>query len=306
MEKDELAKCIDIGSIDGNVEIGDYFVAYQEYMESIGPDCKLNALITPHIDKSWNSISVMPELDLDYQTHLMQDIHQAFFYGFLFDIIQKYQPSTYDPLTTVYRYYDTNNDPKTFTVSNGTLCDKFDEVLDSLYFDRAAVKAIKTIAHCCRENDKRSRCRFAEGGFNKALQSLSRVKMVGKIVDEDPAVVESTPTSVFEIPLMYYNSLMVSEDIDEIRAMTEAIINAMEYQLSAKEKSTDVRVHLAKLLVEHHNLLVQNYKKFKNFLAMGVDITSNDAMIAIHKCIKGIVDSILQNGHDLCDLEADD
>lgn len=303
MEKEELAKCIDIGSIDGNVEIGDYFVAYQEYMESIGPDCKLNALITPHIDKSWNSISVMPELDLDYQTHLMQDIHQAFFYGFLFNIIQKYQPSTYDPLTSVYRYYDEKNDPKTFTVSNGTLCDKFDEVLDSLYFDRAAVKSIKTIAHSYREADKRSRVSFADGAFNKALSSLSRVKMVGKIEGEDAALIESTPTSVFEIPMMYYNSLMISEDIDEIRAMTEAIVNAMEYQLSAKEKSNDVRVHLAKMLVEHHNLLLENYKKFPNFLAMGVNIASNDAMIAIHKCIKQIVDSILQNGHDLYELE---
>lgn len=303
MDKEELSKCIDIESIDSNVEVGDYFVSYQEYMESIGPDCKLNALITPHIDKTWNSVSVMPELDLDYQTHLMQDIHQALFYGFLFGVIQKYQPSIYDPLTSVYRYYDEKNDPKPFTVSNGTLCDRFDEVLDALYFDRAAVKAIKTIAHDIREKDRRSRLRFADGEFNKALNSLSRVRMLGEIEGEDATLIATTPTSVFEIPVMYYNSLMISEDIDEIRAMTEAIINAMEYQISAKEKSADVKVHLAKLLVEHHNLLLENYNKFNNFLAMGVEITSNDAMIAIHKTIKETVDKILQNGHDLYSLE---
>lgn len=307
MDKEELAKCVDIGSIDSNVEIGDYFVAYQEYMESIGPDCKLNALITPHIDKSWNSISVMPELDLDYQSHLMRDIHQAFFYGFLFDIIQKYKPSTYDPNTSVYRYYDEKNDPKNFTVSNGTPCDKFDEVLDGLYFDRAAVKSIKTIAFSYREADKRSRKGYEESTFNKALQNLSRVKLIGETEllneNEDIEALKNTPTSVFEIPIMYYNSLMVSDDIDEIRAMTEAIVNAIEYQISAKEKVSDVKPHLAKLLVEHHNLLLDNYVKFSNFLAMGVDIASNDAMIAIHKCIKNIVDDILQNGNELYTLE---
>lgn len=304
MDADELAKCVDIASVDSNVEIGDYFVAYQEYMESIGPDCKLNALITPHIDKSWNSISVMPELDLDYQTHLMQDIHQSLFYGFLFDIIQKYQPSTYDPLTSVYRYYDEKNDPKTFTVSNGTMCDKFDEVLDSLYFDRAAVKSIKCIAHRIRENDKRNRVPFEQSAFNKALTALSRSKILGKLEGDNVELLEKTPTSIFEIPMMYYNSLMISEDIDEIRAMTEAIINAMEYQLSAKEKSADVKAHLAQILVAHHNLLIENYHKLGDFLSMGVDISSNDAMIAIHKCIKKIVDGILQNGNDLCELNS--
>ena len=305
MDKEELAKCIDIGSIDSNAEIGDYFVAYQQYMESIGPDCKLNALITPHIDKSWNSISVMPELDLDYQSHLMQDIHQSFFYGFLYDIIQRYQPSTYDPKTFVYRYYDEKNDPKKFTVSNGTPCDKFDEVLDSLYFDRAAVKSIKTIAHNYRQEDRRSRDRFEDSLFNKALSKISRTKMYGEINSEDAKIIEETPTSVFEIPMMYYNSLMISEDIDEIRAMTEAIINAIEFQITAKEKAADAKAHLALMLVDHHNLLLENYHKFNNFLAMGVDIASNDAMIAIHKCIKSRVDELLQNGHNLYSLDHD-
>lgn len=304
MDKDELAKCVDIGSIDSSVEVGDYFVAYQEYMENIGPDCKLNALITPHIDKSWNSISVMPELDLDYQCHLMQNIHQAFFYGFLFDVIQRYQPSTrYDPKTVVYRYYDEHNDPKNFTVSNGTLCDRFYEVLDSLYFDRAAVTSIKKIAHAKRAEDKRSRTTFDDGIFGKALKNLSRVKMMGQIPGEDAKLAETTPTSVFELPIMYYNSLRVSEDIDEIRAMTEAIINAIEYQLSAKEKAADVKAHLAVILVEHFNLLLKNYHTFQNFLADGVEVRSNNAMVAIYKCVKDHVDAILQNGHDLYDLD---
>jgi len=301
MDKDELSKCVDIASIDSNVEVGDYFTSYQEYMENIGPDCKLNALITPHIDKSWNSISVMPELDLDYQTHLMQDIHQAFFYGFIYNTIQRYQPSAYDDRTLVYRYYDEHDNPKNFTVSNGTLCDKFDEVLDSLYFDRAAVKSIKCIAEKQREEDRRSRAGFNNSNFAKALAGLSRRKMFHDANIPELANSDARPTSVFEIPIIYYNSLMVSEDVDEIRSMTEAIINAIEHQISAKEKSNDVKIHMAQIVVKQHNLLLENYRSAEvgEFLSMGVPAESNDALVAIHKCIKRLVDQLLPNGHDL-------
>lgn len=303
MSKEELSKCVDINSIDGNVEIGDYFVAYQEYMENIGPDCKLNALITPHIDKSWNSISVMPELDLNYQSYLMQNIHQAFFYGFLYDIIELYQPSVYDPNTLSYRYFDIDNNAKNFTVSNGTPCDKFDEVLDGLYFDRAAVKAIKAIACDKREKDKNSRISVEKTIFYKALDSLSRSKMVGEITTKDAELAETLKTSMFEIPLMYYNSLMISDDMDEIIAMVKAIINAVKYQLSAKEKGINLDKHVAQIVVEHHNLLLENYSKLDEFLAMGVDITSNDAMLSMHKFIKQYVDKYLPNGNDLKSLD---
>ncbi len=298
MSKEDLAKCIDIASIEGSTEIGDYFVAYQDYMEDIGPDCKLNALITPHIDKSWNSISVMPEIDLEYQSSLMQNIHQAFFYGFLFDIIELYQPSLYDKNTLAYRYFDKDNNAKNFTVSNGTLCDKFDEVLDGLYFDRAAVKAIKEIACERRNRDKNSRVPVEETGFYKALESLSRRKMLGEIAN-DKDLAESLDMSMFEIPLMYYNSLMISDDMDEIVAMTKAIIGAVKYQLSSKEKGLNLDKHVAQIVVKHHNLLLENYIKLPNFLAMGVDITSNDAIISMHKFIKQFVDKHLPNGNDL-------
>ncbi|MBQ2963673.1 MAG: hypothetical protein IJE14_03345 [Clostridia bacterium] len=303
MSKEELAKCVDISSIDGNVEIGDYFVNYQEYMENIGPDCKLNALITPHIDKSWNSISVMPELDLEYQSHLMQDIHQAFFYGFLFDIIELYQPSVYDSNTWAYRFFDINNNARNFTVSNGTPCDKFDEVLDGLYFDRAAVKAIKKMACANRTRDRNSRTSFDKTIFFNALGSLSREKMVGEITSSDAKLAKTLKTSMFEIPLMYYNSLMISDDMDEIIAMVKAIINAVKYQLSSKERGVNLDKHVAQLVVEHHNLLLENYVKLNDFLAMGVEIHSNEAMISIHKFIKQYVDRYLPNGNDLKSLD---
>lgn len=303
MSKEELAKCVDIGSIDGNIEIGDYFVAYQEYMENIGPDCKLNALITPHIDKSWNSISVMPELDLEYQSHLMQDIHQAFFYGFLFDIIELYQPSVYDKNTWAYRFFDLDNNARNFTVSNGTSCDKFDEVLDGLYFDRAAVKSIKEFACANRAKDRNSRISYDKTIFYTALNSLSREKMVGEITSSDADLARSLPTSMFEIPVMYYNSLMISDDMDEIIAMVKAIINAVKYQLSSKERGVNLDKHVAQIIVEHHNLLLENYSKLNDFLAMGVEIHSNDAMISIHKFIKQYVDKYLPNGNELKSLD---
>lgn len=305
MDPKELAKCVDANSIDPNAEVGDYFMSYQTYMENIGPDSKLNPYITPHIDRTWNSIAVMPELDLEYQDHLMQDIHQSLLFGFLYDVIERYVPSKYDPNTSVYRYTDENRNVKDFIVPNGTLCDRFYEVLDSLYNDRAAVKSIKKVAFGFCDTDRYNRVTFEDSKFAKAIDSLSRKKIYGEVSSDlaDPDKYASVKMSLFELPILYYNSKMISDDLNEIVDMTIAIINAIRYHLEALDKPKNVNPHLAMIIVEHHNRLLDNYETFKKFLGFDVEQRDNEALIAMHNEIKNIVDEYLPNGSGLMELK---
>lgn len=233
---------------------GESFTQYQSYMEDIGPDSRQSAIITPHIDTRWNSISVMPEIDLDYQDRLMRHIHKALIYGFLYDIITIHHPSKYDAKRFVYRYLNGKNGHKSLVVSNKTKCDKFYEVLDALYFDRAAVKSIHSMVAALRGIDEQNSVNFDDSHFEKSLNALT----LGKIVDAtEMAAGESadTPVSIFEFPIRYYSSMPARKrDAAEIETMIDAAIEAIYSEVSCFDKSDDVEAHVGLILVEQYNI----------------------------------------------------
>lgn len=237
------------------------FTQYQSYMEDIGPDSRLSAIITPHIDTRWNSISVMPEIDLDYQDRLMRHIHKALIYGFIYDIITIYHPSKYDTSRFVYRYLDGRNGHKSLIVSNKTKCDKFYEVLDALYFDRAAVKSIHAAVAALRGIDEQNSVNFEETHFEKAIKDLK----LGKLVDvSEMAAGESadTPVSVFEFPIRYYNSMPARKrDAAEIETMIDAAVEVIYGEVSCFDKSDDIKAHVGLILVEQYNIFISYHKE---------------------------------------------
>ncbi len=277
VEKDENGNIKIVNDYDGSIGGGEYFKAYQKYMENIGPDCKKNSVITPHADKRWDSISVMPELDLNYQKVLMINIHQAFFYGFLYGII------TYDAfdqkMKNIYRYENLDGDIKKFTVSNKTECDELYEVLDALYFDRAAVKSIHRYALAKHIKDKDKHSPYEKTSFARGIENLTDNFLVGGF-DKG-----NEKTSVFEIPLMYFNSLPPKmRDDDEIVLMVNSIFDAISNELSEFEDPDKYNGHLAKILTEQYELLVENYKKEKNEpLRNGMPIKLNFVVTTVYK-----------------------
>ncbi len=238
---------------------GECFSQYQMYMDDIGPDSRMNSVITPHIDSRWNSISVMPEIDLDYQEYLMKHIHKAMFYGFMHGIISLRHPSKYDLDRTVYRYLDGRNGYKKLIVSNKTKCDKFYEVLDALYFDRAAVKSIHTSVEALRLQDEQNGVDFEDSHFNIAANKLRLGMLVG---DEELGEKDSKDTvvSVFEIPLRYYISLPARQrDAAEIETMIDAGIEALREEVACFDRQDDVNAHTGKILTEQFNLFLSQH-----------------------------------------------
>ena len=121
---------------------GLYHNAYISYGRNIGPDSTKNTQISTHIDKRWDSIATMPELDFDFQNAQMMKIHQAMIYGLVHNAITFRKLSASAGKKRVYRYENSDERYVELIVSNGTLCDEFYEILDALYISPSIVEDI--------------------------------------------------------------------------------------------------------------------------------------------------------------------
>ena len=248
---------------------GDYFRIYQSYMDKIGPDSKTTAIITPHIDKRWNAISTMPELDMDYQKHLMRKIHKSLLYGFVYGRICLYKTSDQNPNEKIYKYLNAENDTIDLVVSNKTKCDVLYEVLDSLYFDRLAVATIHDHVNRLRRKNEEFGFRSHEDiEFFKKLKELKFRRFVNnpelnKVDDH---------VSLFTIVLMYCNSLPVqNRDMAEMKIMVEAIIEMIYSEMRICTANEDALLgNVADIIADQFNCLIDNYKKYEKIIRLGM------------------------------------
>ena len=260
---------------------GESFLRYQTYMEGIGPDSRMNSIITPHVDTRWNSISVMPELDLEYQDQLMKHIQKAFVYGFLYGVIGRYAPSRHDPKRFLYRYRDGRNGFKQLIVSNKTKCDKLYEVLDALYFDRAAVTSIHTTIAQSRDADEKRSATYDNTIFKNHVNNFTRAAILG---DEDD---NGGKASLFELVLLYFNSLPPRQrDAAEIEVMVDAIMEVVQTEVAMFTEECDKNSLLGILLAEQYNLLNKNYRENEELLGMGIAMRNNDVMMIIRRKVE--------------------
>jgi hypothetical protein len=263
---------------------GDYFRIYQSYMDQIGPDSKTSAIITPHIDRRWNAISAMPELDMEYQKRLMRKIHKSLLYGFVYDRIRLYKTSDQNPDEKVYKYLDADNDTIDLVVSNRTKCDVLYEALDSLYFDRRAVATIREFVNKLRSKNEESGFRSHEDiEFFKKLQAFKFRKFVNNSTlneAEDRA-------SLFTVVLMYCNSLPVqNKDMAEMKIMVEAIIEMIYSEMRICTANEDALLgKIADILVDQYNCMMDNFKKYTDILRLGM--FSEQVCEAIYRTICG-------------------
>ena len=149
----------------GKKSAGTYHKAYSDYSRLIGPDSTKNAAISTHIDKAWDSIKSMPELDFDYQQQVIKKVHKAFIYGLIHHAIQQRPLSAVANGKKVYLYRDSDNRDVELQVPNGTLCDEFYEVLDALYVNSKVVEDINLIKNRKRAMSEAKNCNYESTEF---------------------------------------------------------------------------------------------------------------------------------------------
>ncbi len=231
-----------------NEEAGIYFQAYHDYIKKIGPDSTKSAAISLHIDKRWDSLTEMPEISLDANYKDMVKIHSAMIYGVVHGMILTHPSSRYDAQKRIFALEDTEGERTTLIVSNNTECDEFYEVLDALYRDRASVAKIYEMQEERCQFDIDSNRRYTESAFVRDIESF-------RIGDGHAA-----PTSVFEIPLMYYNSLPRSKmDDNELSIMVDSVIAVLEKEIAKYEQEVDRDPFLAERLEKQFRLFIDNF-----------------------------------------------
>ena len=227
---------------------GIYYRAYHEYIKKIGPDSTKSATISLHIDKRWDSLTEMPEVSMDAHYNDMLKIHSALVYGIVHGMIKTKRLSQYDENRRNYVLEDTEGDVTALVVSNNTECDEFYEVLDALYRDRASVARIYDMVEERCEIDVQRNCKYDKTEFFGDVKSF-------KIGDG-----HKPETSLFEIPLVYYNSLPRTKlDDNELSIMIDSVINVIETEVNRYEQECDRKPRLAERLENQFRLLVENF-----------------------------------------------
>lgn len=243
-------------------DAGIYYKAYHDYIKKLGPDSTKSSTISLHIDKRWDSLTEMPEISLDAHYKEMVKIHSALVYGIVHGMILTHPSSRYDAQKRIYALEDTEGDLTSLIVSNNTECDEFYEVLDALYRDRASVAKIYEMQEERCKYDIDANRRYAESAFVRDTSNF-------KIGDGHAA-----PTSVFEIPLAYYNSLPRSKmDDNELSIMIDSVIAVMETEVGRYEQESDRDPFLANRLEAQFRLFIDNFKN--DAMRKNSDITDN-------------------------------
>ena len=258
---------------------GLYHNAYVNYSKKMGPDSTKGSVISTHIDKRWDNIAAMPELDFGFQDKQIMRIHQALIYGLIYKAITYRTLSHAAEGKRVYKYENSDERYVDLTVSNGTLCDEFYEILDSLYVSAYIVEDMDVIRAKKRTRDLTRNSNYADTVFATELKEFQ--------ID----CVHEGPTSLFEVPLVYYNSLPNSKRYaSEITALVDAVIKTFRDELSTWEAEADVKFLLCNVLRDQFGLLMDNYEKYPQ-LRNNTKAGENTVLDIIFRKIRKVVET---------------
>lgn len=162
----------------GHKAAGTYHKAYMEYSKLIGPDSTKNAAVSTHIDKRWDSIKSMPELDFKYQALVIKKIHKAFIYGLIHKVIQHKRLSVVAGGKKAFLYRSSDERDVELIVPNGTLCDEFYEILDALYVNSKVVEDIGLIKNRKRAQSEAKNSNYEDTEFFRDMADFNLLKIL--------------------------------------------------------------------------------------------------------------------------------
>jgi hypothetical protein len=209
---------------------GEYFKAYYELVSKVHPEAHKSKVITPHIDRWWHNVSMMPDLDDENQEKQEHNIYAAFFWAMLSQQINRLEDGnnkrpTYRLSNRLIKgmgkYGDSDNK---LTVSNSTPCDNLYEVIDALSIYPALVNSILDYTNEQISKEVDSNFRLDCENINELIKSGNSAD-AGMLVDglsrfeiaEYPFIVngESVSRSVFDLPILVKKSVPTEQFFED-------------------------------------------------------------------------------------------
>ena len=220
---------------------GEYYKSYYEVINRITPKSDKTPVVTPHIDKTWHVITVMPDLDENNQKSQENRIYRAFF---LYLLWYKTYPNSRNR-RNLYRILLKDSNPEDFVVSNGTPCDNYYEILDALTINPVMVQTILSDARI-RIDKEINNTRKADFKTSKLYRALNELELKefsarAKVSETDSEYAFNIEhASIFDIVTLMRLSTPSAEfsnrkGCDILRSILELVYNYMKRMTAANE-----------------------------------------------------------------------
>lgn len=261
-------KALATNSIDKGDKGGLYFATYHERIKMIEPlDCD-NKEISPHIQRDWQYLNVLPEVDPEYQAYEEKRIAKAFIYALISGKIgyRKHDTKGYN---YCYELIDAKLRSPELIVSNGTNCDQFYEVLDALTICPRYVDRLLDMYEEEKDFENLNGAEFNDTQF-KSIYTKSFV------IDE----FSNKPImNIFFIPILYKASAGANYLVAWGQALIAAIFEMIDDQIStfeAKIARDDTKC----------DFLIDIYNEFNKNIGNLVKISEDTDSIRKHSRLK--------------------
>lgn len=279
---------------------GEYYKAYFELVTKIHPETHRSKVITPHIDRWWHNVSMMPDLDEGNQLKQEYDIYAAFFWGLINNHIQLlddgnsnapvYRLST-RLLKDISSYAECDN---VLVVSNSTPCDNLYEVIDALSIYPALVNQIITTTMNAIEKEVNSAkksvdssCKVYNGMLIRGLKEFNIREF-----PLDPSI-KSDSRSIFDLPILVKKSVPTEQYFEEkVLKILDVSLSEIKRYVNKFCNDSEAAPILGEIIMEQYD----KYLKYINFEKKNWSKIVNDVLF-ITTCDK-IADFLEKAGLD--------
>ena len=231
-------------------EAGQYYRDYVARIDNVLPDSEKSNVITPHLDRRWHFVGVLPDLDDRNEIKNISEAQKAFFIAFAFGYVRFYRDQ--------YKFVDANGDyiSDKIIVADGK-CDKLHEVYDAMSISRPLVRDFiaryeKSIL------DEKNGVGIGNKDFTCSVLYKAISNMHFNKYNTIPVV------SILEIPLLFKASVGSNAfDDDDAVAMLHNFIGILDDYLSEFYPDAHIRTnYLVRWLDEQTDLMLSNIAQY--------------------------------------------
>jgi hypothetical protein len=249
----------------GGPEAGEYYKAYWDMVDRIGPNPLETKVITPHLHKHWHLISEMPDLNDKEQEKHEKKIYKALVLGFLHKWL-KYEHTGKPNEKPKYKLFlksSKSNSETQLQVSNHTTCDTFYEVVDALTINPVIVNDIISAAEeAIQEEHKANIVKFKDGAIYKGIESFK----LKEISDDEKRLM-----SIFDIAMAFKVTIPAAQFIDKQgKMLIEATMEALYEQIYNLCSDNERDLTFCEIISKQFEIFKQNISLYETKQQCGI------------------------------------